>query len=65
MVVWEEALGGEEASAEQSTRNERFRARFETGFVREGLEFERVRPPCPPLLCANDQPARSFTSPAT
>ena len=66
VMVWEEELGGEEeASAEQSTRNERFRARFETGLACEGLEFERVRPPCPPLLCAYNRPAHSFSSRAT
>ena len=66
VVVWEEELGGEEeASAEQSTRNERFRARFETGLAREGLEFEQVRPPCPPLLRAYNRQAHSFFSRAT
>ena len=52
VVVWEEELGGEQdaESTEQSRRNERFRARFETSLVREGLELERVRPACPHLL---------------
>ena len=66
MVVWEEEFVGEKkASAEQSTRNERIRARFETGLAREGLEFERVRLPCPSLLRAYNRPAHSFSSRAT